>query len=320
MSVLKIHMTYQCTAECEHCRFRCNQSPTAVVNYDLALECIATLKQLNNLELVVLMGGEPGLFPDLTNDLTSAASKLGLSTRIETNAFWATSEQDAHQFLEPLYSKGASLAFSLDSFHEPFVSLDYVERAIRVSDKLGGKYSLEMAYLEHPDSNNQRDIRTNELLKDMETRLGRAPCCHVYQGSILFNGRAADKLAEHAAKGRGVPKEACNQVPWWSNGALETLELLILDPEGYLSKGCGISIGTVAATPIAAILNIFDARSHPVFSTLIESGPLGLAREAAELGYLIKKDYADKCHLCQEAREVLRNKYPEYIAPLQHYL
>ena len=71
---------------------------------------------------------------------------------------------------------------------------------------------------------------------------------------------------------------------------------------------------------MANILNSFNAMQDPILSTLINKGPLGLARAAGELGYNIKTDYGDKCHLCQEAREALRVKYPEYLAPAQQYV
>jgi hypothetical protein len=72
---------------------------------------------------------------------------------------------------------------------------------------------------------------------------------------------------------------------------MDTLELLILDSDGYLSKGCGVVIGNVKRAPVAAISRSFDARRHPVLSTLLRDGPLGLAREAAEFGYALKRDY-----------------------------
>jgi hypothetical protein len=70
---------------------------------------------------------------------------------------------------------------------------------------------------------------------------------------------------------------------------------------------------------VKEIIDHYDARKHPIFSTLIESGPIGLAKEAVDFGYVMKKDYADKCHLCQEARNVLQVKYPDYLVPIQHY-
>jgi hypothetical protein len=317
MSVLKIHLTYGCTAQCDHCRFRCIRRPGPAIEYDLVMECVAVLKRLNRLELVVLMGGEPGLCADLTHRLTATISAMDVAVRVETNASWATDGEAARRFLEPLYARGASVMYSLDAWHEPFVPPERVMRAARMSETLGGRYCLEMAYLDFPSCGHERDRRSNALLADFERQVGRRP--EVYQGTMLFNGRAAERLAPLVASGRGVPSEVCDRVPWWYNGELRTLELLELDPDGYLSKGCGIAIANIRRTPVSAVLAAYDADRHPIFSTLLEAGPLGLAREAEALGYTLKADYADKCHLCQEAREVLLSKYPAYLVPEQHY-
>lgn len=319
MSVLKIHMTYQCTASCHHCRFGCNSMENGAIDQVLALDCIKVLKELNNLELVVLMGGEPGLFPELTRSLTLEIRQLGIAVRIETNAFWATSIEAAYEFLEPLYSVNASVMFSLDSFHEPFVSPECVEYAIRASDMLNGRYNIESAYMEYPNVYRKRDLRTDELLRDMDKRIGRSPCCNIYRGGVFYNGRAAVTLADQVSQGRGMPVDVCQQAPWWTNGWFNTRDLLILDPEGYISKGCGIAVGNVKQTLLGEIIESFDASKHPIFSILIERGPIGLAEQAVELGYIMKEDYADKCHLCQEARNVLCARYPEYLVPSQHY-
>jgi organic radical activating enzyme len=319
MSVLKIHMTYQCTARCDHCRFGCSSAISETIDQTLALDCVKLLKEHNNLELVVLMGGEPGLFPETTHYLASQIRKLDIAVRIETNAFWATSIVAASKFLEPLYSINASVMFSLDSFHEPFVSPNHVEYAIKASDRLKGRYNIESAYMDHPNSHHERDLRTDELLRDMEDRIGRSPCCRVYKGGVFYNGRASVVLADQVSEERGVPDDVCQRVPWWTDGWLNTLDLLILDAEGYISKGCGIAIGNVKRTPLEEVIKSFDASKHPIFSILMEHGPVGLAKQAVDLGYSMKADYADKCHLCQEARNILRIRYPGYLAPSQHY-
>jgi len=321
MSVLKVHMTYQCTAACAHCRFRCSPRPRPVIDHDVACDCIRTLAELNDLELVVLMGGEPGLFPDLTHALTAEIAKLGLRTRIETNGFWGADDDSARAFLAPLYENGASVMLSLDAFHEPFVHPECVLRGIRMSQKLGGDCVLEVAYLDYPNiTGHETDVRTARLLADLKDALGSPNGCRTYEGKVFYTGRSCDTLADMVAGGRGVPDEVCDRVPWWSDGELDTLDLLMLDPEGYLSKGCGIAIGNVHNDPVARIISDFDARKHPIFRTLMETGPLGLAREAEQLGYVLKHDYADRCHLCQEARNVLRTRYPEHLAPGQHYV
>ena len=310
MSTLKIHLTYQCTGACDHCRFRCTPAPREVIDGDLALDCIRTLKDIHGLATVVLMGGEPGLFPELTWRLASAARGLGIGVRVETNASWAVSPDAARRFLQPLCREQVRICFSLDAFHEPFVPLDRIEQAIRVCDELGGSYSFEAAYLDR-NARPPVDVRTDEIIHGAEARAGHP--LKVYRGPVIFHGRAAERLAPLVAQGRGVPSEPCQTVPWWSKGHLRTLDLITLDPRANLSKGCGILFGNVRQTPLETILKTYDAERHPIFSVLLTSGPLGLARQAQALGYQLKADYADRCHLCQEARAVLRTKYPEYL-------
>ncbi|MCL5996200.1 MAG: radical SAM protein [Chloroflexi bacterium] len=317
MSVLKIHLSYQCSAECDHCHLRAGRRPNKAIAYDLALNTIVELKRLNNLELVVLLGGEPGLFPDLTHRLVGAVSTMGIATRVETNASWATDDAAARAFLGPLYAAGTSVMLSLDAFHETFIDPGCVERAMRVSEEYGGHYNLEIPYVDAERHSHPRDRRTDVLLREVEQHLGHS--APAYKGPVLFKGRAAHTLAPEVAGGRGIPAEVCAEVPWWHNGSQRTLQLLGLDPHGYLSKECGIAIGNVATDSVQHILETFDAERHPILSTLITTGPLGLAREAQAQGYTLKRDYADKCHLCQEAREALRGKYPQYLVPEQQY-
>jgi hypothetical protein len=344
MSVLKIHTTYRCTATCAHCHLRAGRDrPARSISYDLTLSTVQELKRLNNLELVVFLGGEPGLYPELLHRLAASIHSLGVGLRVETNASWAVNRAAAKNFLEPLVATKTQVMFSIDGFHEPYVDPARVVKAIGVMVELGGSWNIEIPYLEFASRDNPHDRRTlwlrDEALKNIEhntgislnpeivsfeegqfsVRLFSQPNAHLVEGRVYFKGRAAHTLAPLVAEGHGVPSEVCDSVPWWSNGSQSTTELLALDPAGYISKECGIVIGNVEQNSIADILKSFNASQHPIISTLINAGPLGLARAAGELGYVMKADYADKCHLCQEAREVLRVKYPEFLAPDQQY-
>jgi organic radical activating enzyme len=345
MSVLKIHTTYRCTSTCAHCHLRAGRDrPDKSISYDWTLSTIQELKRLNNLELVVFLGGEPGLYPELLHRLAASIHALGVGLRVETNASWAVDHAAAMKFLEPLVAAKTQVMFSIDSFHEPFVDPAQVVEAIGVVVELSGSWNIETPYLDFVTQDNPRDRRTlqlrEEALKGIEQRTGlvlNPEIVHSVPGQytirlfsqsnaylaedrVYFKGRGAHTLAPLVAEGRGVPAEVCDTVPWWDNGSQSTTELLALDPDGYISKECGIVIGNVEQNSMADILDGFNASQHPILSTLINEGPLGLAREAGELGYVMKADYADKCHLCQEAREVLRVKYPEYLAPEQQYV
>jgi hypothetical protein len=345
MSVLKIHTTYRCTSTCAHCHLRAGQDrPAKSISYDLTLSTVQELQRLNNLELVVFLGGEPGLYPELLHRLAASIHALGVGLRVETNASWAVNPEAARDFLAPLVAAKTQVMFSIDSFHEPFVDPARVVEAIGVVAELGGGWNIETPYLDLATQNNPYDQRTLQLLDEalkgiqQRTGLGLNPeivsavpgqytirlfnqsNAYLAEGRVFFKGRGAHTLAPLVAEGRGVPAEVCDTVPWWGNGSQSTAELLALDPDGYISKECGIVFGNVERQSMADILDSFDASQHPILSTLIHEGPLGLARQAGELGYVIKTDYADKCHLCQEAREVLRVKYPEYLAPEQQYV
>jgi hypothetical protein len=318
--------------------------PDKAISYDLTLSTIRELQRLNNLELVVFLGGEPGLYADLLHRLAASIHSLGIGLRVETNASWAVDREAAMKFLAPLVASKTQIMFSIDAFHEPFVDPVRVVEAIGVVVELGGSWNIEIPYLDFTSRDNPHDRRTLQLQEQalvnirqrtgltlspeivsfeagaFSVRLFSQPNAYLVEGKVYFKGRGAHALAPLVAKGRGVPVEICDTVPWWSNGSQSTTELLALDPDGYISKECGIVFGNVERQSMADILNGFDASRHPILSTLIQEGPLGLARQAAELGYVMKPDYADKCHLCQEAREVLRSKYPQYLAPEQQYI
>jgi hypothetical protein len=315
MSTLKVHLTYGCSSECSHCRFSCRRETAEAVDPALVMETARVLKARNGLDLVVLMGGEPGLVPGVTHALCAGLSGMGLPLRVETNASWAVSDAAAEAFLRPLAAVQASVCFSVDAWHAPFIPLDRVMRAIRVCRALGGQCCIESAYLDYPGCRHPKDRETKALLRLIDEAFPeKVPG---YEGTILFNGRASRDLAPLVSSGSGVPREACTAVPWWSDSGIEGLGLLELDPSGLLSKGCGIAIGT--AEDVERLLDGYDPRRHPILGILLTEGPYGLARMAAKRGYEIREDYADKCHLCQEAREVLRPAFPRELTPLQHY-
>jgi len=320
MPALKIHITYQCTAQCDHCHLRAGRVPSPAIDGDLAMLVIRELRRLNGLDQMVLLGGEPGLYPELVHRLCRETAAMGIWTRVETNTSWAVSEDAARAFLEPLVPIRTQIMLSVDAFHEPYIPIERVACAIKVIEVLGNPYVIEVPYLDPAKKTHPLDVRTDELLAELTRLLGHEPTGRMAKGRVYFKGRGAHKLAPLVAAGRGVPSGVCDRVPWWNGGGQSTAQLFGLDPDGYLSKECAIAIGNVKEKSVEEILAAFDAESHPILSTLIHKGPLGLAEEARELGYVIKKDYADKCHLCQEAREVLRARYPEYLTPARQYV
>jgi len=138
-------------------------------------------------------GGEPGLSPELTHPPDGRYYSHERGSACGNQRFLGDGRRGCPHFLEPLYAQAASVMFSLDAWHEPFVPPERVTRAVRIFRGAGGQYCLESAYLDFPSCEHERDKRTNALLADLERQVGMRP--KVYQGTILFNGRASERLA-----------------------------------------------------------------------------------------------------------------------------
>ena len=290
--------------------------PFDTPDFETPYKVAKQLKEEFGLDGAVVLGGEPSIYTAQTHKLLAKLSTLGIFTRLETNADWARDDESAYSFLEPLKAINTSVMFSLDAFHEPFISFENIMHAVKSCVKLGITYNLEIPYLDFKTKNNPLDKRTYELEQKAKSEIEDI---QIYSGNVLFTGSAARTYGDKFSAGKGIPDKPCTKVPWWIDSDIETTELLYLEPGGWLTKGCGITIANIYKQDLSDIISNYKADASPVFRLLLKEGPIGLAREAEKYGYVIKKDYADQCHLCHEARQVLKSVYPDILQPDQHY-
>ena len=317
MRTLKINLFNKCTAECSHCRFNCTVDQDIKPDYETPYITAKQLSKAFGLDMVVVLGGEPSIFSARTHELLSKLNGLGLTTRLETNASWASTMESAFDFLRPIKESNTIIMLSVDAFHSKYVPPQNNTNAIKACISLEIPLKLEIPYLDiehkiHPLDLETLDLETN-IIKEFNTEIP------IYRGNVIFTGRAADTFGEYFAAGRGVPGGPCTKVPWWRDSDIATTDLLYLEPGGWITKGCGIAIGNVFKQDLTAMVRNYNAYENPVFSILLSKGPLGLAEEASKYGYTIKTDYADKCHLCHQARQVLKKVYPDILQPDLHY-
>jgi len=318
MRTLKIKLFNNCTAECRHCRFNCTIDRNIEPDFDTPLAVAKQLKDNFGLDMVVVLGGEPSIFPEQTHELLFNLHKLDLSTRLETNAFWASSVESAVDFLKPIKSSNTSIMLSVDAFHSQYIPQTNNVNAIKACTALDIPFELEIPFLDAEEKKHPIDMETRDIVAEVKSNCDFP--INTYTGNVIFVGRAADTFGDELSAGRGVPAGPCIAVPWWIDSDIDSTELLYLEHGGWITKGCGIAIGNVFKQDILDMVGNFKADSNPVFSTLLKTGPMGLAKEAEKHGYKIKPDYADKCHLCHEARQVLKIVYPDILQPDDHYL
>ena len=68
--------------------------------------------------------------------------------------------------------------------------------------------------------------------------------------------------------------------------------------------------------PLSALVQAYDAESHPICAPLIKGGPVALAKQY-DVDH--EKEYIDECHYCYLVRLALIDRFPTYLAPRQVY-
>ncbi len=251
-------------------------------------------KRIGTVRSVYFEGGEAFLYYPVLLKGLRMARKAGLDVGIVTNGYWATSYEDALEWLRPLRPIGImDLSISNDPYHYGAGEPNRAEIAQRAARDLG--LPVSSIAIESPTRAAVREARHGHP---------------VTGGSLMFRGRAARNLAWKARK---RPWETLNRC---RHENLADPQRVHLDPFGFVQVCQGIAIGNFRDKPLSKILKGYRPRTDPISGPLLRGGPKALVQ-----AYRIPHDpaYADECHLCYEARVALRERFPYILAPEQVY-
>ncbi|MCD4844055.1 MAG: hypothetical protein K8R25_06155 [Methanosarcinales archaeon] len=93
--------------------------------------------KIGTIKWVYFEGGEPFLFYPLMLEGIKIARSMGFKVGVVTNAYYATSEEDAELWLTPLCKLGISdLSISDDSFHYEEEKDNLAKRALAAAKRL----------------------------------------------------------------------------------------------------------------------------------------------------------------------------------------
>lgn len=295
-------LTYQCNASCEFCYYHCTPEKGGLMSVETCVAAWRSLKTLaGEAAKIHLTGGELFLHWDhLVQILVQGRREhLGPVDLVETNGFWATSEQRVKERLDTLLALGVQrLKISVDPFHQEYVDIKPAYRLARMALEMFGPDNVLVRwekYLTEP--------------VDMK-RLSAAQRDRVYLDTFQefpfrFAGRAADHLADLMAS---KPAEVFAEV----NCRADFLGAkgVHVDPYGNVFSGTcsGIILGNIGETPLEEIWKRFSPQRGDIIGTLCEKGPYGLLDRAEALGYERLDAYAGKCHLCTHVRQFFLDK------------
>jgi MoaA/NifB/PqqE/SkfB family radical SAM enzyme len=290
LSSLHILLTYQCTYECDHCFVWGSPRQTGVLTIS-SLEKILGQARDAGVKSVYFEGGEPFLYYPILVSGVRKASELGLSVGIVSNAYWATSVQDAAEWLRPLAGRIENLTVSSDLFHcdRPFGEAP--QNALAAAKLLGvgtGVISIDQPGDGAPQPFGQLDG----------------------ESAVMYRGRAARSLALERMEQPWHTLEACPFEDLRDPGRVH------VDPFGNVHLCQGLLIGNIFSSTLKEVCDSYDPETHPVCHLLLHGGPAALV---SEYGLPHRQAYADACHLCYEARVKLRPRLGQLLGPDQVY-
>lgn len=284
LSGLHLLLTYQCNFECDHCFVWGGPRQQGTMALADIRRILRQSDALGTVEWIYFEGGEPFLFYPILVEGVEEAVGRGYQVGVVTNGYWATQMEDARIWLQPLVGRIQDLSLSSDLFHWDEMVSQHVRNAGEAAQGLNIPVSI--ISVAQPD--------------DMDAALA----------SLMFRGRAADKLAPDA---RQHPWHTFDECPY------ETLDdpgRVHIDPLGNVHICQGISIGNRLRTPLIDICSTYEPEAHPVVGPLLRGGPAELA---VRYGFRAAEAYADACHLCYDTRAALRDRFPDILGPDHMY-
>ncbi len=291
---LDLLLTYKCNLECDHCFVFGSPDAKGVMKISDIREILKEAEKIESIEWIYFEGGEPVLYYPVLLWGLRAAKSLGYKTGLITNAYWATSIEDAKEWLSPIVGIGVSdVVLGDDSFHYTKEEENLAKHAYQAAKALGlpvSKISLE-------------DPKEYLIGRDLKGE-------PVREGAVLFKGRSVEKLTE------GLPRKPWQEFDRCLDEDFSSQRRVHIDPFGYVHVCQGIAMGNMKETPLHVLFERFDPYEHPICGPILEGGPAELVKKYS-VGH--EDGYVDECHLCYCTRLRLREMFPEILAPDQMY-
>jgi MoaA/NifB/PqqE/SkfB family radical SAM enzyme len=311
-----ILLTYRCNASCADCYESSSPQKRSSLPLEDAREYLSELKKLGFTgPRLHFGGGEPFYQYEHLIGCLEAAGEQGLLPlgKLETNGFWCKSDELTRQRLTEIQRLGiVQLHVSSDVFHQEFIPMDSVRRAVRIGREVLGEEGVRVGFQSFFE--NPIDVRALTQEEKVEVFRGA-----LKQHPWRIVGRAARTLSHLVER---HPKETFAG----DHCARKLLKrrTIHIDPHGnvFSSTCTGITLGNARKQPLSELYRTFKYRDHPLVKTLVERGPLPLLEEAIQCGFDADEEgYATKCHLCFAARAFFWEKrmYPDEVGPEEVY-
>lgn len=287
---LHLLLTMRCLFACDHCFVWGSPDQEDVFTLAQLREVFRQAQALKTVEWIYFEGGEPFLYYPVLVHAVKEAAALGFKIGIVTNGYWATSKQDALEWLQPFAGLVQDLSVSTDLFHYEELISPQSRHALAAAHEL--EIPMGTIVCEQP----------GERPPDGEGK----PEGPEEGSTIMFRGRAAVELGSQYAR---FAWETFTECP---HEQLDEPGRVHVDPSGEVHLCQGISIGNLFTQPLNELFARYEPPSHPIVGPILAGGPAALINT-----YRLEheEEYADACHLCYMARIQLREQFPLVLVP-----
>ena len=143
-TALWLTLTYRCTVACQHCLVEAAPYKRELIRPEIARDWLLQAKgyRAGTIREVIFTGGEPFYDAQLLRNLSDFAAMHGLRVTAATNAFWASSLEDADRMMKSLPFVSL-LRVSTDQYHQKSIPLDHVRNAVDAARMNGRLVTLE---------------------------------------------------------------------------------------------------------------------------------------------------------------------------------
>ena len=117
LSGLHLLLTYQCNMECDHCFVWGSPWQSGTMTLQDIRHILQQAKDLGTVESIYFEGGEPFLYYVVMLKGVELAADMGFKAGLVSNAYWATSVEDAVEWLRPFAGVISDVAVSSDVYH-----------------------------------------------------------------------------------------------------------------------------------------------------------------------------------------------------------
>lgn len=188
LSNIGFMLTYKCTVACPHCIVEAG--PHRKEEMDLE-QCLAWIKQASayrneHIKGLALTGGEPFYNVENLTQISAYGKALGFIVSVVTNAFWASTKDEALNILSQLPAV-QMISISTDVYHQKSIPFDYIKNAIGAAQELGRLYNIAVC------TDNEEDQQYKKIIGDLKA-IGENDRIRV---SITFPVGRAQKKAYH---------------------------------------------------------------------------------------------------------------------------